>query len=629
MFKISRAFLSLILLFVCLSASADPGHAIHYLKVETATTQGGSFALPPKTLANRTLNLPWQVVSLPYIAPRLIAPPGEAAKQEIVTHWFRISLDDFPARADVLYLYVPRWQTIGKIAVYADSRLLYHSQGSPVWNGFNHPLWIPLAEPDDQPPSEILIRMDSLASAGAALSTIWVGNHAALGPSQFSRELIQVTVPQVSSAAFLFIGLFSFAVWLKRRKESVYLLFFFSSVLSYLHTLQYHMGLEPLPIPDAWFSWLTVNSLGWLILTIYFFSFRLHGKRYPKLERWLIALMIVSSALTLPLLQFIPDVDLVAPLAYLMLIAVVIVLVVTTVVASWRSRSKEALLFSAWNALNVPLAIHDWMLQNYLINIEGVYLIPYTVLGTVFLFMYIVFRRYVGAIGEIEQINENLERRLGEREQQLAASYERLRKAEREQVLAEERQRLVRDMHDGFGSSLVSTLAVLEHGNSGTVNVPQILRECIDDLKLIVDSLEPLDADLSLLLSSLRYRLEDRLEAAGITIRWDIETDIKLEWLTPKSALQIMRIAQEAFTNILKHADASEVRLAVKDMRREIIVEIEDNGKGFAVEHAIEHGGRGLRNMAHRARSIGASVNWVSTPGRTCLTLRLPVSPAP
>ena len=73
---------------------------------------------------------------------------------------------------------------------------------------------------------------------------------------------------------------------------------------------------------------------------------------------------------------------------------------------------------------------------------------------------------------------------------------------EREQTLMHERQRLMRDMHDGVGSSLMSALRLVEHGEAALVDVPQVLRECIDDLKISIDSLEPVDADLLALLKS-------------------------------------------------------------------------------------------------------------------------------
>ena len=133
------------------------------------------------------------------------------------------------------------------------------------------------------------------------------------------------------------------------------------------------------------------------------------------------------------------------------------------------------------------------------------------------MFLLIAYTRYVRALDVAAQANATLERRLAEREAELAASHERLRQVEREQTLMTERQRLMREMHDGMGSSLMTALRVIEHGERDRVDVAQVL-ECIDDLKISIDSLEPLDADLLALLATLRFRLGPRLEGAGLAL---------------------------------------------------------------------------------------------------------------
>lgn len=69
----------------------------------------------------------------------------------------------------------------------------------------------------------------------------------------------------------------------------------------------------------------------------------------------------------------------------------------------------------------------------------------------------------------------------------------------------------MRDMHDGIGTSLMTALSVVEAREApGEQAIAAILRDCVDDLKLTIDSLEPVDADLLLLLAALRFRLEQR-----------------------------------------------------------------------------------------------------------------------
>ena len=201
----------------------------------------------------------------------------------------------------------------------------------------------------------------------------------------------------------------------------------------------------------------------------------------------------------------------------------------------------------------------------------------------------------------------------------------RLRESERRQILSQERQRLMQDMHDGVGFSLISALRVVEHGHLDEAAVTRVLRSCIDDLKLAIDSMEPVDADLLLLLATLRFRLGPGLEASGIRLKWEVQKVPALEWLEPPSALHILRILQEAFTNISRHAHATEIRVATYEQNDHVVVSVCDNGCGFLLPQQAESKGRGLPNQRHRAQAIGAELDWVSNSAGTCLALRLPV----
>lgn len=214
-------------------------------------------------------------------------------------------------------------------------------------------------------------------------------------------------------------------------------------------------------------------------------------------------------------------------------------------------------------------------------------------------------------------------------EKDVANSNERLRAIERRQMLSQERQRLMQDMHDGLGSSLVSALRVVENGHLDEIEITQVLKACIDDLKLAIDSMEPVDADLLLLLATLRFRLGPRLESTGIALSWEVRNVPKLEWLDPKNALHILRILQEAFTNIIKHTQATEIRVATAADESHVQVTITDNGTGFDVDSALSGGGKGLSNQLRRAQAIAAEVHWASAATGTCFTLRLPIQRKP
>ncbi|PWT70382.1 MAG: hypothetical protein C5B46_09595 [Proteobacteria bacterium] len=81
-----------------------------------------------------------------------------------------------------------------------------------------------------------------------------------------------------------------------------------------------------------------------------------------------------------------------------------------------------------------------------------------------------------------------------------------------------------------------------------------------------------------------------------------------------------MRILQEAFTNIVRHAQASAITVRTRCTGEQIMIEISDNGVGVRAQNA----GRGIANMHKRARALGGRVDVISSPAGTTVTLSIP-----
>jgi signal transduction histidine kinase len=108
-------------------------------------------------------------------------------------------------------------------------------------------------------------------------------------------------------------------------------------------------------------------------------------------------------------------------------------------------------------------------------------------------------------------------------------------------------------------------------------------------------------------------------------LRWEISDVPPLDWLEPRSSLHILRILQEAFTNIIKHTGATEIRVGTAVESERLLVTLADNGPGFDLNEALKRGGKGLANQLRRAEAIGAELRWISSATGTCLTLSLPI----
>ena len=595
---------------------AQASQVIHITSADVLVADVGSLS---STINADTLTGTWTHISLPY---KLVRPATPVVNTTAMTTWFRLSTEGL-SPSSTQHLYLLRWETLGQIALYGDGRLLYRSLGSPKWNSFKHPsVFIPLnLSTDVAPPKQIMIRMDSLPGRPAAISSLYLGETDTLYFRYILRDWFENQLPFLFSMVFMAVGFFSLAIGLIYRHESFYFLVFVIAVLSLILRGHFYLGLEQLPISDPWFIWILFNAYDWQVLMVYLVLVSLHQTKRPWLNRGVILLTIAMTLLTQSWIS--------GAINRSFFLYPLVMLLALTVLSLWdyrRSRSREALLFTSAIIVVLLFGIHEFLNRNYLFAIEGFYLLPYGSLGFLVVISYMLFHRYLGSLSEVVQVNAGLEQRLQVREAELAVSYDRLRHSEHRQTLVRERQRLMQDMHDGLGSSLISALRVVENGRMDEPEVAEVLKGCIDDLKLAIDSMEPVEADLLLLLATLRFRLGPRLENTGIILHWKVEHVPALDWLDPRNALHILRILQEAFTNIIKHTQATEISVSTGVEQDCAVVTIVDNGQGFSMENALNSGGKGLSNQQRRAEAIGAKLSWDSSNAGTRFILRLPIN---
>ncbi|MCK9908984.1 hypothetical protein MXD81_07585 [Microbacteriaceae bacterium K1510] len=191
-----------------------------------------------------------------------------------------------------------------------------------------------------------------------------------------------------------------------------------------------------------------------------------------------------------------------------------------------------------------------------------------------------------------------------------------------------ERQNISADMHDSIGASLAALLASLATRNIQVADVRRKVGEVLTELRFLVDSAEPIDGDIGLLLGNVRHRMGGGLELAGIAFDWQVGDVPPIEGLTARDALAIRLVMMEALSNVLHHSKATVAKLtALYDRdKSSILISVCDNGRGF--DEATTSAGRGLSNMRKRAATIstGATIEIDSGPGRgTTVRLALKV----
>ena len=205
--------------------------------------------------------------------------------------------------------------------------------------------------------------------------------------------------------------------------------------------------------------------------------------------------------------------------------------------------------------------------------------------------------------------NEELQRELAEREIEIAAAYAARQSLERDAALSAERQRLVRDMHDGVGGQLVSLLLATRNDSLSREQLIAALQTTVEDLRLIVQSLDSAGDSLEEALARFRERATPRIEAAGVEVRWRIDARASTPGFGPTAVLQIYRALQEMCTNVLRHAGARRIEIGLQrtgSADERITLSVADNGIGLPPNAGTS--GHGLRSLHDRAAELGGSL---------------------
>ena len=207
----------------------------------------------------------------------------------------------------------------------------------------------------------------------------------------------------------------------------------------------------------------------------------------------------------------------------------------------------------------------------------------------------------------------------------------------------EERREIARDLHDEIGQALTllradlsdvkrtitgkSTAepgAKLESGLATADGLIQRVRAMSLDLR-------PAMLDDLGLPDTVRWYVDRIAPRAGWTA--DVVVDEELEGLPKPIALAAFRIMQESLTNVMRHAEATEVRVEAVKKDGSLQLCIRDNGKGFDVERVLKQASQGLSvgllSMQERLRVLGGEITIYSTPGTgTIVRMQIPLEVA-
>ncbi len=246
--------------------------------------------------------------------------------------------------------------------------------------------------------------------------------------------------------------------------------------------------------------------------------------------------------------------------------------------------------------------------------------------------VYADMRRRMLQTAELRDQKLKLEREAEQRNRELIELSTHLQR-----VAEREKAGLARELHDELGGLLVGARMDIswaeEHlaGEHPEVSmrlqrVQQSLSAGVDIKRRMIEELRPTLLDNVGLFAALRWQLKETCGTAGIRC---VESYPNEEpTLTSEAAIALFRIAQEAFTNILKHSEAKSVDVTLIIDKDALVMKISDDGKGISAAQLTAIGSNGLASMRHRVRALSGRLDIRGSPGSggTTLLVRIPAA---
>ena len=209
-----------------------------------------------------------------------------------------------------------------------------------------------------------------------------------------------------------------------------------------------------------------------------------------------------------------------------------------------------------------------------------------------------------------------LRRQVAERTQQLGKQIQERQRAERRREIEQERARVAHDLHDELGagltevnmlSSLVKSPATsTEEKEQYLDDLARTAERMVTSLDEIVWAVNPRNDTVASLASYFGAYAQRLLDLASVSCGLDVAENLPDYPLDPKFRQALFLAFKEALTNVVRHADATQVWLRISVQRDQLVVEVADNGRGFD-QHERNAGEDGIVNMKERLKDLGGS----------------------
>lgn len=348
---------------------------------------------------------------------------------------------------------------------------------------------------------------------------------------------------------------------------------------------------------------------------LYGFSYAIDDLEPP---RWLRPLLVVYLAVVVPITWFFPGV--VREVVFIAVIPLFLFLLAATLHRTIHLSVTPGGAGYYWITFGVALVllctIRDWLFRAGLIT-DGVFLWTSPVRSIVLIGVTIVLLARMGSRTEAVRLsNLEITERLWEQEQELEKLYVRREKSKEREAIAQERYRILKELHDGVAGQLVVISTLAAKSDLDAEAIRSVSRSALIDLRTVVNTLAIKETDLLQILGIFREKYLSQLESLGVKINWDLLHSPEVFGFNSQDALNLIRILQEALNNSVKHSELSAISVSVKELENDDseqpVVQLCFESQGTAAFEPVKLG-LGLRNIAERAEQFGASVDFEPT----------------
>jgi signal transduction histidine kinase len=578
---------------------------------------------------------PWQVDQVQCIDTDASAPPGANApwrdcvlpdrwsatgRQHAGSVWYRLRWPSAARSGDARAqgLWIPTlsmnaefWIDGQRLASTTDK-----AEGLTTRH-WNHPWLLPLPVRREVSPDVVEAHMKVMASSinEGTLSAPWVGAMDDLRTRHDTLVLWRVTAPGWGVVFGLSLGVVFILIRLRDARQNAWGYFGAGALLWSLANL--NLTMLHMPVSDATWEMAVHLTLFLGLLCLVLFAMAFSGVLTPR-RKLGFAIYGMLLCVSIPWISLRGDGRWMMVLTLPLLVAAGYAMA-AIVAFTRRLRLSSIRVFALVALLTLLAALNDWVVRAGFAALDRPFMLPLVAPLLLAALAWMLADDYARARADIDRANHDLDLKVRERERQLASIHEEELRVRTELAAANERARVLRDMHDGAGAHLSTAIRMLRAEPNVNAELAQALNDALDQLKLSVDVMNLPPGDVEALLASVRYRLGARLEQAGITMDWNIE-DLPLWPLGQRQwALRHLQyIVFEIISNGLQHARASHLRVHARPGSGVIELEFADNGRGLS-----EAGPLSLNSVRSRAHLIEANLELADAAPGLIVRLRL------